>query len=64
MYLADIDCIIFQDSKTVLTTKLLNELAKNNIITIFCDETMMPISNLYPLKAKYNQLEIITKQLK
>jgi CRISPR/Cas system-associated endonuclease Cas1 len=43
---------------------MLGELSKNNIIVIICDEQLMPVSYVYPIKAKFNQLEIINQQLK
>jgi len=64
IYIGDIDCILFEDYKTVLTTRMLGELSKNNIIVIICDEQLMPVSYVYPIKAKFNQLEIINQQLK
>jgi CRISPR-associated protein Cas1 len=42
---------------------MLGELAKNNIIIIICDEHLMPTSYIYPVKSRFNQLEIINKQL-
>jgi len=63
VYIKDIDCIVFEDYKTLLTTKMLNELGLNNIIVIICDQQLMPSSYIFPFNAKFNQLEIINQQL-
>jgi len=63
VYVKDIDCIVFEDYKTLMTTRMLNELGLNNIIVIICDQYLMPTSYIFPFNAKFNQLEIINQQL-
>ncbi len=47
----DIGFIVIDNPMISLTVPLLNELCKNNVAVIFCDNKQMPQSMLMPLEA-------------
>lgn len=47
----DIGYIVIDNPMISITMPLLNELCKNNVAVIFCDEKQMPLSMLMPLEA-------------
>lgn len=61
--LSDIDTIVFDNTRTIMTTKLINELTKNNILVIVCDDKHLPSSLIVPFSGNYNSLKILEKQL-
>lgn len=59
----DINYVLIEDSTTLLTTRLLSEFGKKGIAVIFCDETFIPTSIMYPYNYHFKQLEILNSQL-
>ncbi len=57
--LCDIDTVIFSHNRVVMTIPLLNELVKNNINVIICDERNDPIGIFQP----FNNHSLVFKQL-
>ena len=54
IYLGEINTLIVQSTAVSLTASLLNELIKNNIKVIFCDEKCNPQSELLPYYGAHN----------
>ena len=61
--LEDISYILIEDSSTILTTRLLDELGKNAISLIVCDEKFEPTSIMYPYNYHFKQLDVFSHQL-
>ena len=61
--IADLNCIIFEDPKAVITIKIANKLAINGVLVVFCDQNYMPTSILNPFDGHFMQLKIINNQL-
>ena len=47
----DIGCVVLENQMINITLPLLNELVKNNVAVILCDNKMMPTSMLQSLDA-------------
>ena len=54
VYLSEINTVIIQSTAVSMTAALLNELAKNNIKVIFCDEKCSPSAELMPYYGAHN----------
>ena len=54
IYISEINTLIIQSTAVSLTVSLLNELTKNNIKVIFCDEKCNPNSELLPYYGAHN----------
>ena len=61
--LCDIDAIVFDNIKTTITVRLINELTKNNILLVVCDEKHLPSSLIIPQNGNFNSLKILEKQI-
>ena len=61
--LEDINYILIEDSTTIITTRLLAELGKNDISLIVCDEKHEPTSIMYTYNYHFKQLDVFTHQL-
>lgn len=61
--LEDINFIILEDNKTVITARLLSEISKYFISMIICDEKYEPSSIMFAYNNHYKQLESFTLQL-
>ena len=59
----DIGCVVLENQMISITLPLLNELVKNNVAVILCDNKMMPTSMLQNLDANTTQAEILNFQL-
>ena len=59
----DIGCIVLENQMIRITLPLLNELVKNNVAVILCDNKMMPTSMLQNLDANTTQAESLKFQL-
>lgn len=59
----DIGCIVLENQMINITLPLLNELVKNNVAVILCDNKMMPTSMLQNLDANTTQAETLKFQL-
>ena len=53
----DIGCVVLENQMINITLPLLNELVKNNVAVILCDNKMMPTSMLQSLDANTTQAE-------
>lgn len=62
--LEDINFIILEDYKTIITSKLLAQLSKYYISLIICDEKHDPVTITYSYNQHYKQLEVLELQLK
>lgn len=61
--ISDLNCVIFQDYRAIVTTQILNKLAINSVMVIFCDVDLMPTSVLNPIDAHHLQFKIIKEQI-
>jgi len=61
--ISDLNCVIFQDYRSIVTTQILNKLAINSVMVIFCDVDLMPTSVLNPIDAHHLQFKIIKEQI-
>ena len=59
----DLGCVILENQQTSISLPLLNELVKNNVAVILCDNKQMPTAMLQPLDANTTQAESIKSQL-
>ena len=57
----DIGCVVLENQMISMTLPLLNELVKNNVAVILCDNKMMPTSMLQSLDANTTQAESLKK---
>lgn len=64
IYLKDISHIIVNTTEASITFALLNEIVKNKIKLIFCDESRNPTAEVSPLYSSYNTSEKIRLQIK
>lgn len=61
--LEDINYVLLEDSKTIITARLLAEFGKNSISLIICDEKFNPVSIMYPYNYHFKQLDVFNQQL-
>lgn len=59
----DIGCVVLENQMINITLPLLNELVRNNVAVIVCDNKSMPSSMLMPLEANTTQAESIKAQV-
>ena len=59
----DLGCIVLENQMISITLPLLNELVKNNVAVILCDNKQMPTAMLQCLDANSTQAEILKLQL-
>lgn len=59
----DIGCVVLENQLLSITLPLLNELTRNNVAVVVCDEKFMPASMLMPLEANATQAESIKAQV-
>lgn len=64
IYLKDISHIIVNTTEASITFALLNEIVKNKIKLIFCDEKRNPSAEVAPFYSSYNTSEKIRMQIK
>lgn len=64
IYLKDISHIIVNTTEASITFALLNEIVKNKIKLIFCDEKRNPAAEVAPYYSSYNTSEKIRMQIK
>lgn len=59
----DLGCVVLENQMISITLPLLNELAKNNVAVILCDNKQMPTAMLQSLDANATQAESLKYQL-
>ena len=59
----EIDTLIFHNSRTNLSIRLINALSKNNVNVIIMDALHEPNSYIIPINGHHNSLKILQKQL-
>lgn len=59
----DLGCVVLENQMISITLPLLNELVKNNVAVILCDNKMMPTAMLQSLDANSTQAESLKYQL-
>ena len=59
----DLGCVMLENQQISISLPLLNELVKNNVAVILCDNKQMPTAMLQPLDANTTQAESIKSQL-
>ena len=59
----DIGCVVLENQMISITLSLINELVKNNVAVILCDNKQMPTAMLQSLDANATQAESIKYQL-
>lgn len=64
IFLHDISHIIVNTTEASITFALLNEIVKNKIKLIFCDEKRNPLAEVSPFYSSYNTSEKIRAQIK
>lgn len=60
----DLDVLLINNYKLKITINLINELARNNILVIVCDDSYLPQSIIVPIIGNFNTLKVIEKQIK
>lgn len=60
--LQDINSILIESNKSVITTNLLSRMSKENIAVYFCDEKHMPCGILMPYNGYFSQFRIYKLQ--
>lgn len=61
--LEDINFVLIEDNRVVITSKILSAFGENGICLIVCDDKFEPVSIMYPYNYHFKQLENIEKQL-
>lgn len=64
IYMKDISHVIVNTTEASITFALLNEIVKNKIKLIFCDEKRNPAAEISPFYSSYNTSEKIRSQMK
>ncbi len=64
IFINEINTLIIQSTAVAVTTALLNELVKNNIKVVFCDEKYNPSSELLPYYGAHNTSKRYKQQIK
>lgn len=59
----DLGCVVLENQQIHVTLPLLNELVKNNVAVILCDNKQMPTAMLQSLDANTTQAESLKFQL-
>ena len=59
----DLGCVILENQMINVTLPLLNELVKNNVAVVLCDDKFMPTAMLQSLDANATQAETLKYQL-
>ena len=59
----DLSVVIIENQQVIITVPLLNELAKNNVSVIFCNDHNIPFAQLMPLSGNSVQQESYKYQL-
>ena len=60
----DIGFVVLENQQISISLPLLNELVKNNVAVIFCDQTYLPSSMLLNLNGHHLQQELFSDQIK
>lgn len=63
VYIGEINTLIIQSTAVSLTASLINELIKNNVKVVFCDEKCNPSSELLPYYGAHNTSKRYKEQL-
>lgn len=61
--LSDIDTLVIEDYKTVLTVKLINRILEYNIFFLVCDDKYMPTGMLMPVSGYFRQAKTVSEQI-
>ena len=61
--LEDINFVLIEDNRTIITLKILAAFGEEGICLIVCDDKFEPVSIMYPYNYHFKQLENIEKQL-
>lgn len=61
--LEDIDIIFIENSRSIVSARIMSECCKNNISIIFCDEKFLPTSICHSLYNSNNQIELFFLQI-
>ncbi len=64
IFINEINTLIIQSTAVAVTAALLNELVKNNIKVVFCDEKFNPSSELLPYYGAHNTSKRYKQQIK
>ncbi len=64
IFINEINTLIIQSTAVAVTAALLNELVKNNIKVVFCDEKFNPSSELLPYYGAHNTSKRYRQQIK
>lgn len=59
----DINSVLIESLRTMVSTKVLSTLAENNIITYFCDESHLPSAYLLNYNGYYKNLSVYNMQV-
>ncbi|KYH13868.1 type II CRISPR-associated endonuclease Cas1 [Staphylococcus kloosii] len=61
--LSDIFAIVIEDLTTIITSRLMIELSKYNILVIFCNQHHLPECMVQPINGHFNQYSQMNEQL-
>lgn len=59
----DISVLLIEDISIRITTRLLNKLSENNVMTVICDEKHLPSTIVMPLNTHYKSYKVMKNQL-
>lgn len=59
----DIDVLIINNYKIMISIQLINELSENNVLTIVCNGKHKPQTYVLPIVGNYNSLKIFNEQI-
>lgn len=59
----DISVLLIEDISIRVTTRLLNKLSENNVMTVICDEKHLPSTIVMPLNTHYKSYKVMKNQL-
>ncbi len=63
IYIKDIDTVIIEDFRTVITTRIITALTDQNINIIFCNEKYEPSSYVLPIHGNFNINKVVKSQI-
>lgn len=61
--LSDIFAIVIEDLTTTITSRLMIELSKYNILVVFCNQQHLPECMVHPINGHFNQYGQMKEQL-
>lgn len=64
IFIKDLDIVLLNNPVLNFSIRVINELSKNNVLIILCDEKHLPNCLVLPISGHYNSLKILQEQIK